>query len=73
MPPKSTSYREVGTSDSSVDIPKVNRSAHKWTKADLALLGVYYQHDVFDDIQIGIEDSDMPPELLESDALIKTD
>ena len=66
MPPKSTLYREVGTKDASADVPKVNRSASKWTKADLACLGVDYQYRVFDDIQIGIEDADMPPELLES-------
>ena len=72
MPPKSTLYRKVGTHDSSANVPKVNRSAHKWTKADLGLLGVSYQYDVFDDIQIGIEDADMPPELLEGDNLIKT-
>ena len=72
MPSKSTWYREVGTKDSSPDIPKFNRSASKWTKADLYLLGVQYQYRVFDDIQFGIEDADMPPELLEGDNLIKT-
>jgi len=66
MPPKSTSYRQVGTKDSLPDIPKVNRSASKWTKADLRLLGVDYQDRVFDDIRFGIEDADMPPELLKS-------
>ena len=72
MPPKSTSYRQVGTKDSSPDIPKVNRSASKWTKADLHLLGVDYQHRVFDDIQIGIDDGDMPAELLKSNKSILT-
>jgi len=66
MPPKSTSYRQVETKDSLPDISKVNRSASKWTKADLHLLGVDYQYRVFDDIQFGIEDADMPPKLLES-------
>jgi hypothetical protein len=66
MPPKSTLYQEVGTKDSSANVPKVNQSASKWTKADLDLLGVDYQYRVFDDIQIGMEDADMPPELLES-------
>ena len=47
MPPKSTLYREVGTKDSSPDVPKVNRSASKWTKADLGLLGVDYQYRCF--------------------------
>jgi hypothetical protein len=71
MPPKSMLYREVGTKDSSVDVPKLNRSASKWTKADLRFLGVDYQYRVFDDIQFGIE-SDMPPELLESKNLFVT-
>lgn len=66
MPPKSTFYRDVGTKDSSPDILKVHRSASKWTKADLRLLGVDYQHRAFDDIRIGTEDGDMPPELLQS-------
>ena len=66
MPPKSTLYRDVGTKDSLPDIPKFNQSASKWTKADLRLLGVDYQYRVFDDIQFGIQDADMPPELLDS-------
>ena len=59
-------FRDVGTQDSSTDVPKVNRSASRWTKTDLGLLGVDYQYREFDDIQIGIEDTDMPVELLES-------
>jgi hypothetical protein len=55
MPPKSTLYRDVGTKDSSPDILKVNRSASKWTKAGLRLLGVDYHYRVFDDIQFAIE------------------
>jgi hypothetical protein len=66
MPPKSTLYRDVGTKDSLPDILKVNRSASKWTKADLRLLGVDYQYRAFDDIRIGTEDGDMPPGLLQS-------
>ena len=66
MPPKSTLYREVRTKDSSAEVAKVNRSASKWTKDDLVLLGVDYQYLVFDDIHIGIDDGDMPPELLQS-------
>jgi hypothetical protein len=66
MPPKSTLYREVGTKDSSSDVPKVNLSASKWTEADLGCLGVDYQYRAFDDIQIGTEDGDIPPELLQS-------
>jgi len=33
---------------------------------DLRLLGVDYHYRVFDDIQFGIMDADMPPELLQS-------
>ena len=65
MPPKSTLYRQVGTKDSSPEILKLNRSASKWTKADLRLLGVDYQYDCVDDIHLGIEDADMPAELLQ--------
>jgi hypothetical protein len=72
MPPKSTLCKEVGTKDSSADVPKLNRSASKWTKADLVSLGVDYRFDVFNDIQIGIEDVDVPPELLESSSLFVT-
>jgi hypothetical protein len=59
---KATLYREVGTKDPSADVPKVNMSASKWTKTDLVSLGVDYQHLVFHDIQIGIKDTDIPPE-----------
>ena len=69
MPPKATPYREVGTKDPSADVPKVNKSASKWTKTDLLLLGVDYQHLVFDDIQIGIKDTDIPPEFRSSNIL----
>jgi len=73
MPPKPTLYRNVGTKDSSPDILKVNRSASKWTKADLRLLGVDYHYRVFDDIQFAIENNDLPTELLESMYLFLTD
>ena len=65
MPPKSTPYREIGTKDSLADVPKVNKSASKWTKADLGLLGVDYHYRCFDDIQIGIKDADMPRDLIQ--------
>ena len=71
MPPKSTLYREVGTQDSSADVQKVNRSASRWTKADLGLLGVDYRYRDFDDIHIN--DADMPPKLLESNDVFVTD
>ena len=52
MPPNPTQYRVVGTKDPSVeDVPKLHQSASKWTKADLLLLGVDYQYDMFDDIR----------------------
>src|SRR5579859_4136929 len=73
MPPKSTLYRDVGTKDSSLDILKVNRSASKWTKADLRLLGVDYQYRCFDDIRIGTEDGHMPPKLLQSNNTLMAD
>jgi len=73
MPRKATLYREVRTKDSSADVPKINHSASKWTKADLGLLGVDYQHRIFDDIQVGVEDADMPPEFLASNYLFMTD
>jgi hypothetical protein len=66
MPPKATLYREVGTQDPSADVPKVNKSASKWTKTDLLSLGVDYQYLRFDDIQIGIKDTDIPPEFRSS-------
>jgi len=60
-------YREVGTNDPLVaDVPTLNKSASKWTKADLRLLGVDYQFNVFEDISLGFEDVEMPLELLES-------
>jgi hypothetical protein len=71
MPPKSTLYEDVGTNDSLAEVPKVNRSASKWTKTDLGLLGVDYQYGMFDDIQI--ENTNMPSELLESNTLFMTD
>jgi len=70
MPPKSNLYREASTKDPPPDIPKLNRSSSKWTKADLLLLGVDYQYRAFDDIHFGVEDDDMPPELLTGNNLI---
>ena len=66
MPPKSLASRDVGTKDSFADVPKVNRSASKWTKTDLGLLGVDYDYNVFDDIRIGVGDDDVPQGLLQS-------
>jgi hypothetical protein len=57
IPPKSMLYGEVVTQDSLTDVPKVTRSAFKWTKVDLGLPGVDYQYRELDDIQIGIEDA----------------
>jgi hypothetical protein len=71
--PKLMLYREIETQDSLIDVLKVNRSASKWTKADLRVLGVDYQYLEFDDIHIGIEDADMPSELLESNNVFVMD
>lgn len=62
MPPKSTRHREVGTMVPAEDKPALSKSASKWTKTDLAKLGVDYQYDRFDDIVIG--KGDVPAELL---------
>ena len=67
IPPQSL-YREVGTKDLVPYVSKFNNSASRWTKADLDLLGVDYQCDVFDDITIGIHD--MPEELLQGHTLL---
>lgn len=48
------------------DVPKLNKSASKWTKKDLQLLGVEYDYKEFGGIDLGIEDGDMPAEVLES-------
>ena len=64
MPPKSTHYKEVGTKDPVADLPALGKSASRWTKRDLDLLGVEYQFDKFDTIDIRLEDSEMPTELL---------
>ena len=67
MPPKSTAavYREVTTLDPPRDLPRLNKSACLWEKADLAKLGVDYQYDRFDEIVIGRGDEDVPAELLQ--------
>jgi len=69
MPPESMPYLDIATNDSFAEVPKVNRSASKWTKNDLILLGVDYQYGMFDDIQI--DDTNMPSELSERDPLFK--
>jgi len=69
MPPKPITpiYQEVRPNDPLVvDVPMLNKSASKWTKADLRLLGVDYQFRAFEDIPLGFEKVDMPLELLES-------
>jgi hypothetical protein len=60
MPPKS-SYPEVGTKDPAAYVPKFNKSASKWTKADLDLLGVDYQYNAPDKIEM--ERVSIPDEL----------
>lgn len=47
------------------DIPKLNRSASKWRKGELELLGAEYKYKQFGAIGLGVEDGDMPAELLE--------
>jgi hypothetical protein len=60
MPPKA-SYKEVGTKDSIAYIPKFSQSASKWTKIDLDLLGVDYQYNAADKIEL--ERVNIPDEL----------
>jgi len=69
MPPKTTTYREVGTHESTADLPKLNKSASRRTKRDLELLGVEYDYQEFES-DIGVDDGDMPNELLESSILV---
>lgn len=67
--PNPTQCLVVGTKDPPVrDIPKFHQVASKWTKADLVMLGVNYEYDLFDNIgsKIGIEDADVPPEIFAS-------
>jgi hypothetical protein len=45
-------------------MPALGKSASRWRKRDLDLLGVDYQYDKFDTIDIRVENSEMPPELL---------
>ena len=73
MPPKSTQYKEAGTKDAVTDVPKLSRSASRWKKKDLELLGVEYQYDRFDDIRIDVEEREMPSELLEGEKRLTTD
>jgi hypothetical protein len=46
-----------------MDEGKLNKSASKWTKTDLAKLGVDYRHDRFDEMMFGQDD--VPPTLLQ--------
>ena len=66
MPPKSVQYREFGTKDAERHVPKLNRSASRWRKADLDLLGVDYDYQRCEDIHI--QDAGMPAELMESNS-----
>jgi hypothetical protein len=69
MPPKSVQeYREVGTKEPAAEVLKLNRSASKWRKADLDLLGVDYDYESCDDIQI--PDAGIPAELAESNSYL---
>lgn len=69
MPPKSVQLsREVGTKDAVDEVLKLNRSASKWRKADLDLLGVDYDYESCEDIQI--PDAGMPVELAESNSFL---
>lgn len=45
-------------------MPKLNKSASRWTKRDLELLGVEYDYQEFES-DIGLDNGDMPKELLE--------
>ena len=59
MPPK---YKEVSTKDAMPDLLKLGKSASRWGKQDLILLGVDYQYDKFDELKIPV--NDMPEELV---------
>jgi hypothetical protein len=67
MRPKSVPYREVGTKEATVDVLNLNRSASKWRKTDLDLLGVDYDYTSCEDIHI--PNTAMPVELIESEFL----
>jgi hypothetical protein len=68
MPPKSVQYREFGTKEATVDILKLNRSASKWRKTDLDLLGVDYDYTRCEDIHI--PNTGIPAELVESNSVL---
>jgi hypothetical protein len=61
MSPK---YKEVSTKDAAPDVFKFNKSASKWQKRDLDLLGVDYQYNRFDELVIPV--TNMPAELVAS-------
>jgi hypothetical protein len=46
-----------------MDELKLNKSASRWRKTDLAKLGVDYRYDRFDEIVFGQDD--VPPTLLQ--------
>ena len=61
MPPK---YKEVSTKDAAPEVLKLHKSASKWQKRDLDLLGVDYRYDRFDELVIPA--TNMPEELVAS-------
>lgn len=68
MPRKSTAtkYREVKpTEPDEREEPRLNKSACRWMKKDLDLLGVEYQFGRFEDDLLGVEDRDLPREFVE--------
>jgi hypothetical protein len=68
MPPKSAQYREVGTMETAGNVPRLNKSASRWRKADLKLLGVDYDHESCNDIHI--PNAGMPAELVQSNSFV---
>jgi len=56
-------YKDVGTKDPAAEPPALGRSASRWTRRDLDLLGVQYQHDDFDSIDVIVEDREIPHDL----------
>lgn len=59
MPAK---YNEVSTKDAAPEVLKLNQKASRWGKQELKLLGVDYQYDKFDEVNIPM--NDMPDELV---------
>ena len=54
--------------EAAADVPKLNRSASRWRKADLDLLGVDYDYESCEDIHI--PNAGMPAELVESNSFV---